>query len=187
MSSGGDSLAPPLSYNARRPKVTPGSRSAGHQPHEAAPLDGNERGRQEQYLMTVTRHDFTAGLRELADILDDNPELPLPFSGTTSGLLWIASGGQDDHRDAAAAFTRAIPGTLHKKVRDNAFDLSGNVQGVRVNLIVDRDAVCSRVVVGTEQVTIPATPATDAAPEQTVEREIVRWDCAPILGERASA
>jgi hypothetical protein len=132
------------------------------------------------------RSDFTNGLRELADILDANPDLPLPYSGTGSELLWIARHGED-HKAFAQTFARVVPGTLTKSVRGTDFDLIGSVGGVQVQLIVDRDAVCERVVTGIETVTISAKPATDPEPERTEERELVEWRCQPLLAEEVTA
>jgi hypothetical protein len=49
--------------------------------------------------------------------------------------------------------------------------------GVRLSYQAQRDEVCTRRVVGTETVEVPDP----AAPKVTVEREIVEWDCEPIL------
>jgi len=126
------------------------------------------------------RTEYIAGLRELADILYANPDLPLPYHGDLAQLLWIP-GLVDDQKEQAAAFTRAIPGKVDKQPRGDAFDLVGKIRGLAVCMILDRDQVCERVVVGTETVTVPATEAVEAQPERVEEREIVRWECMPIL------
>lgn len=131
------------------------------------------------------RVEYIAGLRLLATILEDHPDLPLPYHGRGTELLWIAN-FWEDHKAIAREFARAIPGEVTKNVRDDAFDLIGNVRGLRVQLIVDRDQVCERVVVGTETVTVPARPAIEAEPEHTEEREVVEWRCAPLLDDASA-
>jgi hypothetical protein len=138
-------------------------------------------------MYDTTRTDYIAGLRQLADILEQHDDLPLPYSGAGTHILWIA-GVRPDHKGIAAAFARAIPGTVAKSPRGTDLDLVGQIAGLKVKLIVDRDQLCKRVVVGTETVTVPAQPAVDAQPEQVVEREIVEWVCHPVLADaKASA
>lgn len=134
-------------------------------------------------MTDADRPGYIAGLRQLADILEAHPDLPLPYGGTTtSELLWIANSRQD-HKQVAATFARTIPGVVAKQPRGTDLDLIGRIAGLHVQLIVDRDAVCERVVVGSETVTVPARPATEATPEQTETREVVEWRCASILTE----
>jgi hypothetical protein len=136
--------------------------------------------------MSDERRDYTEGLRQLADILDANPDLPLPYYGSKSSeLLWIAR-RDEDHRAVARIFARAIPGTIAKNPRDTAIDLVGQIAGLYVQLIVDRDQVCERIVTGVEVVEMPASEAIPARPAQTIEREVVEWRCEPILAEATS-
>lgn len=54
--------------------------------------------------------------------------------------------------------------------------------GVRVTYVAKREEVCTRRVVGTETVQVPDPDA----PLVTVERELVEWDCEPILAEASA-
>lgn len=136
---------------------------------------------------TDPRTAYTTGLRQLADILDDNPDLPLPYTGTDSSLNWIEVTRENNEiRDAARLFARLVPGTIVKKPRDDAFDLIGHIAGVKVCFIASRDAVCTRVVTGTHEVTIaatPAMPATEAQPAVTQNVETVEWICSSLLAD----
>lgn len=137
------------------------------------------------------RAGYVAGLRALADILEQNDTLPLPFTGTTGDVQWIEVVEDDeDQRRIAQTFTRCIPGTIRKNVRDDYLDLNGRIHGLAVELIVKRDAVCTRVVTGTREVTeeVPDPDALAAVPTVTVTRTVedVEWDCSPILAEQSA-
>ena len=131
------------------------------------------------------RAEYIAGLRELADLLERHDDLPLPYHGSgISELLWVETTRDTDEQKAVAAkFARLIPSTIAKEPRGDALDVKGRIRGLRVCLIVDRDAVCERIVKGTKTVTIPAKPA---EPERTVVVDEVEWRCAPILSEQGA-
>ena len=136
------------------------------------------------------RTEYIKGLRLLADLLAANPDLPLPYHGTSTGLLWIKTHGDnsDDVRNTARLFARLIPGAISKHVRDDVLDLDGSIAGLRVALITARDAMCERVVTGTREVTIeatPAMPATEAQPERTETVEDFEWICGSLLADAA--
>lgn len=141
--------------------------------------------------MTADRAGYIAGLRHLADILEEHDDLPLPFTGTKSELLWIESHTDHDQQEVARTFVRAIPGTVTKQVRGDAFDLVGHVDGLSVQMILNRDAVCERVVTGVETVTrtVSDPEALAAVPTREVTEtvETVEWRCAPILAGRDAA
>lgn len=137
--------------------------------------------------VAAERTAFASGLRKLADLLEQHPELELPYTGHAfgAGINWIPLGG-DGQKAQAATFARLIPGKVDKAVRGEAFDLIGSIDGLRVKMIVDRDEVCERVVVGTEtiEVTEPDPEAVAALPTvtRTEVHEIVEWRCGSLLG-----
>ncbi|MEO3856105.1 hypothetical protein [Acrocarpospora sp. B8E8] len=130
------------------------------------------------------RAEYIRGLRALADILENNPDLDLPYTGRREyGMLHFIPG--ESSKKQARLFARLIPGTVGKEPRDTAFDLVGKLHGLHVKMIAQRDEVCTRVVTGTREVTeeIPDPQALAAVPKVTVTRteEVIRWDCKPIL------
>jgi hypothetical protein len=131
---------------------------------------------------TDNRTAFTAGLRVLADALDANPDLPLPYDGTTSELSVFTR-----TKAEAAAYARVLPGTVDKRVTDGhyGFELHGWLQGLRVLVYAPREEVCTRVVKGTREVTreIPDPEALAAVPITTVTETVedVEWVCQPLL------
>jgi hypothetical protein len=138
------------------------------------------------------RAGYIAGLRALADALETNPEVPLPGpSGAGATISFQFTHGADP-RAAIAAAARAIPCNWDKRVtegKDQAyFELLGRLHGLPLELWAFRDAVCERVVTGTEdreveEVVRPAETRTVVKPV-----EIVEWRCHPLLApERPEA
>jgi hypothetical protein len=133
------------------------------------------------------RAGYIAGLRLLADALEQHPDADLPADGTSLPLSITFWG--EDARERMAAAARAIPCTWTKQVRDSEyrsyFDLSGNLAGLKISLTAYRDAVCERVVTGTheETKTVPDPEALAAVPQVTVTNvvEHVTWECHSIL------
>ncbi len=133
-----------------------------------------------------TRTAYIAGLRLLADVLETRDEVPVPYSGRDAGLLLMFFG--DDAKDAMGAAARALPCRLHKHFRDDYFDLTGSLHGLQVHLTAYRNAVCERVVVGTETVTRTVLDPSVEVPlvEVTETVDVVRWDCHPLLAGATS-
>lgn len=134
------------------------------------------------------RAEYTKGLRALADLLDANPDLKLPYEGSTGELLVILT-SEDDQKAALAAWARALPGEKRKDVRGATFDLYGSLHGLRLQVIASRDQVCRKVVTGTREVTktIPDPSVEVPTVEVTETVETVEWVCEPILGERVAS
>lgn len=126
-----------------------------------------------------------AAHRRVADLLEAHPDLAYPYVSASEGLIrWTLYSFEcpDGVPAMVAAIRRAVGGKWDKR---EAAGITGTPEMVfereGYQIITRREAVCVRRVVGTETVTIPARPALDAQPERTEEREIVEWDCEPIL------
>jgi len=142
-----------------------------------------------------TRAAYTAGLRQLADALDAHPGLPLPTGGSVAPLTIHFLHG-DDPRAAMAAAARVLPVTWAKDAWEGAsggayFELAGALAGLAIRLSAYRDAVCTRIVTGTREVTeTVADPAALAAVprvEVTRTEDIVEWECSSLLAPERSA
>lgn len=138
------------------------------------------------------RISLSPGLREAANLLEQHPQLPQPYITTLSNgrveLNWYlhGHGSLDEQKRAAAEIVRTLRGDWNKTA-DNVlgFAFTRNLDRVRLFISVDRPAVCERVVVGTEKVTIPAV---EAQPERTITQDKVEWRCQPLLaGNEAAA
>jgi hypothetical protein len=133
------------------------------------------------------RGEYTKGLRALADLLDNNPELILPYDGSNDryGLLSVIPG--DDSAEQLAAWAKALPGLKKKQVSGEYLYLTGALHGLHLQVIGQRDQVCRRVVTGTREVTrtVPDPNAPTVTVTETVED--IEWVCEPILdGARES-
>lgn len=143
-----------------------------------------------------TRREFTEGLRQIADFLDDHPEVPLPWlnsseTGTFRPTLPIILVDKDGQKETLAAIARAM-GTAEKNVRGNLpdrFYLYRQFAGIALAVNAARDQVCERVVTGTREVEVeepdPVALAQVPTVKKTVTIEDVEWDCKPLLAAPA--
>lgn len=111
-------------------------------------------------MSTEQRTEFVAGLRELADFLEANPDLPM--SSLPHLTFWLPfrhddQGSEPDLRRWAAAFR-----TFEKSIESGYFHLKHFFRGLKVVVTVNRDRVCRKVL-------------------KTVTRE--EWECPSSLLE----
>jgi hypothetical protein len=133
----------------------------------------------------IRRASYIDGLRAFADILEDRPEVPLPYDGNDSEMAINHFLCAADPRAELAAAARAFPCSWRKEARDEYFDLHGELHGLKLRLTAFRDAVCERVVTGTREVTeeVSDPEALAAVPKVAVTKVIedVSWICAPLM------
>lgn len=130
---------------------------------------------------TTTKPAAIDAFRTAADLLEQHPNIPVPVVIRTGLIYWHLYDWESYEGGVAATVARirrAIGGTWTKHEADDGKRLSFNRDGYEIS--VERESVCTRRVVGTETVTLPAV---EAQPERTEEREVVEWDCQPILAE----
>lgn len=134
---------------------------------------------------------FTDRLRAAADLIEAHPELPaatvFAYSSGSVDVTWNlmnSDGTKDDQRTFAQRILREIGGKWRKHPWGDRFDFEREYQGLNLQICTQREQVCERRVVGVETVTVPAV---EAQPERTEERELVEWDCLPVLTEAVSA
>ena len=149
--------------------------------------------------------EFATGLRLAADLIEANPGLDWPmYEGAITinlGVWEQADPEIEGDTDEEAAkrkmveIRRQIGGFFEKHTSDWAFTLRKKLsRQVRVDIYANRDAVCERIVVGTEKKAVKEIPedkqdeatklrAQLAALEIEVEKEIdvVEWKCPDAL------
>jgi hypothetical protein len=131
------------------------------------------------------------GLRVLASALEQNPGIPLPYDGTDTPISFYFLHAADPRAELAAA-ARALPCSWRKSFRDDAeyapgqvapavMKMTGQIGGLSVELVAYRDAVCERVVTGTEdrEVEVVVTPA--VVRKVTKPVETYDWVCHPVM------
>ena len=138
--------------------------------------------------MTITGFDdidaTIAGLQALAAWRTSHPEIQCSLTSTVTLCIYDGSNRRDGltPADIVRALVDGAPlGTIDKHLGGDDDELmfvtrsfGGNVTA---SYHTDREEVCTRRVVGTETVEVPDPDA----PLVTVEREIVEWDCGPLL------
>ncbi len=136
------------------------------------------------------RADYIKGLRLLAGVLAEHPEVPLPYEGNASAMTFHFLGGVDPKADMAAC-ARALPTSFAKNANGQYFDLEGKLAGLKVHLVAFRNQVCERVVVGTHEETVeekdPEALAKVPVVTKTVTVEDVEWRCSPLLAAEKKA
>lgn len=122
------------------------------------------------------------GLREIADAMEANPEMPLPYS---SGYVFAAHHLRDGESDLEAMrrLAKTIPGKLEKSSDDSYFYLTRKFGAIQVQLCAARDEVCVKKQVGTK--TVKKIEAVETR-EVEVEEPVYEWDCEPILAKAAA-
>jgi hypothetical protein len=145
----------------------------------------------------IARAAFIDGLHQIADFLAEHPEVPLPSMGSyvsgkyepTLGVLaQCESRDPRDQRtivaDAARAMGKAEKSTFHE------FAVWRRFAGIVFAVYAERNEVCERVVVSSEEVTreVPDPEALAAVPKVTVTEVIeqVEWICTPLLKPAAT-
>lgn len=142
--------------------------------------------------MTTTdqRNAYIEGLRVIADALDADPDLPLPYhGGLVHELIFCAT------KEQMVAWSRVLTGKADKHVDDGSdrygFELHGQVHGFKTKVLVDRAEVCQRIVTGTREVTkdVLDPDALATVPTVTVTETVedVEWVCTPLLAESGAA
>lgn len=139
---------------------------------------------------TNTDHTLVEKLRAAADLIAAHPDLPDPcIFGYRNGAVDVTwqlmnnEATKGDQRAAAQQILRAIGGKWDKEPWGDRFDFAQDYRGLKLQIYTHREQVCTRRVVGTETVTIPAV---EAKPERTEVVDVVEWDCEPVLTEAAS-
>lgn len=139
---------------------------------------------------STTNTAAVATLDRIRELLTQNPSLPTPYIALydhrpdTADLNWYlhinGKGDAETQKTLARSIIRGLGGKWSKTVGDNDVSFEQERDGLSLQVMVIREAVCTRRVVGVETVTIAAV---EAQPERTVEREVVEWDCAPLLAD----
>jgi hypothetical protein len=122
------------------------------------------------------REKTIAGLRAMADFYGTRPDLPLPY---ISGFYcWINGSDAKPIARKLKAFKKEYQGTDFHMLKEFGGDIS-------VRYVVDREAVCKKIVVGMKEIPemiIAANPEliVPATEEQVIPahtEEITEWVC----------
>ena len=131
------------------------------------------------------RTEYVARLRKLADLLEATPDLIFPYNVSPHEITFLPSGAAE-----TAVTAKLLPSSWAKNDPNKSdydatyYVLTGEWLGVKLTIIESRKAVCERVRVGTERVTVPAA---EAIPETVVSRPVYKWQCEPLLAKAVAS
>ena len=133
-------------------------------------------------------------LRVLADMIEAHPDLPLPFiSAYSTGNIDAAwylhihdlAENLPEQKAVAARIVSTLGGKWDKVQGEDFRFTQKRAEKLSLEVVVNRAAVCERVVTGSHEVTMPATPARRAEPGRVETVEDVTWICSSLLAEPA--
>ncbi len=133
------------------------------------------------------RQAYIDGLRALAAVLEQHPEVPLPYHGAADSYSPLLIGFYGSTaREQLAAAVRAMPCAWTKDVSGKWLNLNGHLAGLHLQMYAARDVVCTRRVTGVEdrEVEEEVTPAVTRMVVKPVE--VVTWDCGSLLAPAAA-
>lgn len=88
------------------------------------------------------REAYIAGLRKLADLLEANDDLQVPYTGS-SGPINVIPLGEEAQRQQIAAWARLLTGaTTEVRIYDDSpgkLDLNGTLAGLNLSVITERN------------------------------------------------
>ena len=138
------------------------------------------------------RSDYVKTLEDLTALMKSVPNLPAPthISPASRRIDWLLFGDENtypEQKALAAKIVKLLPGHKAKRVTADLFRFAGEVNGLKYQIVVQRDAVCERIVTGKETVTthVPDPEAVVPMVEVTEEVETVEWKCSPLLDDVA--
>lgn len=126
------------------------------------------------------------GLRELADWIEAHPNNPAA-QAVAHNMTTIGTGTITFHRDEFRALATALGGERQKDADDNYVIVTRKFGPVLVRIEGYRESVCVPRVVGTVTEEVPAHDAIPAQPARTIERDIIEWECPPVLATEAAS
>jgi hypothetical protein len=143
---------------------------------------------------TALAAEQAAGLRKLADMIEQNPELAsnFDFSLNTAGIgVHLRSEDKAAEMARISRIARRYGATSTKGITENFHNMILDFGGAKAEVIAYRKEVCDLVVVGTREVTeeVPDPEALKAVPMVIVTRteDVTKWECKPLLAADDSA
>lgn len=145
---------------------------------------------EDRTVLTDEQRAWIEGLRELADFAEAHPEVVGAYPMPSSTFHGVLRSDPDDTRDELRTRARSMA-PCEKQFPDHSPDTLHLVKRFgphKITVYADREAVCERRVVDTEDVEVEvysdeAQAVIDSLPKvtRTETREIVEWDCGSIL------
>ncbi len=132
----------------------------------------------------MSREAFIRELRELATIIEDNPDLNLPGHGKIDVDFWSPwdlDGYMQDHKKMARTFKDAFGGRVEKEYDSYFIRLVAPFEQLKVQALFSRSDVCERTQVGTKIEEKNVLPEGVEYVVEKMEVPIYEWDCVGAL------
>jgi len=127
---------------------------------------------------------LAADLRDFADFIEEHGLILPDITVDMRSYLWSYTLTEGEHvpETVALAMRAGVKDAddVKKDYSDDYFRLFLHFGKLIYKVVCNREEVCTRRVVGTEQVTKQVPPKGDWV-EETVTQDIVEWDCNPLL------
>lgn len=121
------------------------------------------------------------GLRRLADIYEQNPQLKAPV-WKQDITVWVSPREERDNpeyvKEMYREFLNVLGGT-DKDTNDFTFEMQWEFGMMNLRLCTDRENVCEKVVTGTK--IIPAKEEYVVPAQDERIEEVYEWKCSPLL------
>lgn len=134
--------------------------------------------------MTRTLGNFVSGLRELAELYEGHPELPLPTENCFN--VWLY-GSQEEILAQLRIFARAFGRAEKEVIGDSFFVMKREFGSVRLEVNVNRETVCVPRIVGKKKVMVKEVTQPAVVTEVEKEVDVIEWDCKPLMGTRVGS
>lgn len=129
------------------------------------------------------RTEFINSLRLMADTLE-NPDLRLPTWANSLSPVYVFARTAEEIK----AWAKTL-GAIEKIYGDDDssynFSIRGNLGTLQVQVFTERELVCERIVVGSEEIEVTERDPSYEVPmiTHTVVKEIVEWNCHSLLAD----
>lgn len=126
------------------------------------------------------------GLIRLATLIEDTPEIWASYVKPEKPLeinVWHAPSPEGMAAIARAALAHGAK--VEKDASEDIYTLTVSWGALAANAIAAREAVCERVVIGTETVTKTVPDPTAPLVDVTETVEHVEWVCRPLLADQS--
>lgn len=128
-----------------------------------------------------TRQEWIDGLSDLADFVESHPDFPLPDRHGTRVYVWAQHDSDGEGQLAFLGRCARVLGRATKEADEKYFTVARKFGPHVLAVCAHRDAVCERVVVGTETVEVQVPPPGVEMLAVTEVREVVEWHCPESL------
>lgn len=134
--------------------------------------------------MTKSNVEFVSNVRAMADWYEQHPDIQTPLD------FRVLHFHQDETIELAKRIARAC-GTFEKTGDDTFLRITKSFGALKLQFVLYRAGICHKRVIRTETVVeeLPDPAAVAALPKigRSIVREIVEWDCPPLLDTEAAA